>query len=449
MAHQVFISYSSINNDVASNICGYLEQNGVDCWMAPRNITPSAEYAEQLVEAIESSRLIVLILSEKSINSPQVSREVERAVSKRIPILPFRIEDVPLSKSMEYFISSHHWLDAFQEGYENYFEQLLSAVRASLVLEPSPEDAAPSSGNYTTKKKVAFYKNRQHLGYAFGALCISLFLFAFTIQKNKQESSDAQPERPVFETAVADPGKTHVDGLISELSRKYKENDFSSPAKGDQWSTSRRLSVVFLGLQGTGVSVAEQDFLLGNLATFLTDTNRFTVVEREILDKLLSELHLSSSDLADPATALKLGKILSAQVIATGSIAHQNEEWMINLRFIDTETTTLRASISSLHFGSDKMKIAEELSQKTAARLIKEYPLQGAISSTADGVVIMDIGSQTGVEAGAQFEILDQNQIYLDKAVVDTAGKTESQITLIGNTPAQTGMHLREIIINN
>jgi hypothetical protein len=46
-------------------------------------------------------------------HSAQVRREVERAVHKQVQILPFRIEDVLPSKSLEYFLSSQHWMDAF------------------------------------------------------------------------------------------------------------------------------------------------------------------------------------------------------------------------------------------------------------------------------------------------------------------------------------------------
>ena len=71
-----------------------------------------AAYGEALIEALNESRVLVLVFSSHSNESPQVMREVERAVSKGISILPFRIEDVPLCKEMEYYISTPHWLDA-------------------------------------------------------------------------------------------------------------------------------------------------------------------------------------------------------------------------------------------------------------------------------------------------------------------------------------------------
>jgi hypothetical protein len=128
MSHQVFISYSSEDKPIAHTVCQGLEQRGVTCWMAPRDIRPGIEYAEGIIDAIEQTQVLVLILTAHSNDSPQVVREVERAVSKRIPILVFRTEEVVLSKAMEYFVSSHHWLDASTSRPEDHVNRLADAV---------------------------------------------------------------------------------------------------------------------------------------------------------------------------------------------------------------------------------------------------------------------------------------------------------------------------------
>ena len=110
---------------------------------------------------------------------------------------------------------------------------------------------------------------------------------------------------------------------------------------GDEWTSSKPLALVFLDIKGSGVSLAEKEFILTRAAEELRQSSRYSIVEREIIDKLLEELNLSTSSLADPSTALKLGRILSAKLIATGTIARIDEEWLISLRFIETETTSL------------------------------------------------------------------------------------------------------------
>src|SRR5438067_8123475 len=113
MAHDVFVSHSVKDKAVADAIVARLEADSVTCWIAPRDIVPGSDWGESIIDAINPSRVMVLVFSQNANESPQIKREVERAVHKGIPIIPLRIEDVTPSKSLEYFISTPHWLDAF------------------------------------------------------------------------------------------------------------------------------------------------------------------------------------------------------------------------------------------------------------------------------------------------------------------------------------------------
>ncbi|MGH8219571.1 MAG: toll/interleukin-1 receptor domain-containing protein [Steroidobacteraceae bacterium] len=141
MAHEVFVSYSQPDRDCAFELTEYLEANRVDVWIAPRDVPPSADWAEAIIEAISSARVMVLVFSGSSNGSPQVRREVERAVHKQLRILPFRIEDVVPSGSLEYFLSTQHWLDAFPPPREPHYGKLCSHLCAMLVRR----DGAPNA----------------------------------------------------------------------------------------------------------------------------------------------------------------------------------------------------------------------------------------------------------------------------------------------------------------
>jgi hypothetical protein len=81
--------------------------------MAPRDIRSGFEYADEIVRGIGLSRCMVVVLSEAANDSTFVAREVERAVSKKKPVFPVRIEEVLPSPSLELFISATHWIDAW------------------------------------------------------------------------------------------------------------------------------------------------------------------------------------------------------------------------------------------------------------------------------------------------------------------------------------------------
>jgi osmotically-inducible protein OsmY len=112
VAHDVFISYSSKDRTVADALCATLESQGIQCWIAPRNIAWGSDYGEAIVDGINESRAMVLVFSSHANASPHIKREVDRAVSKRVPIIPVRIEDVAPTRALEYYISPVHWLDA-------------------------------------------------------------------------------------------------------------------------------------------------------------------------------------------------------------------------------------------------------------------------------------------------------------------------------------------------
>jgi hypothetical protein len=143
MQRDVFVSYSVPDRDVAFELVARLEARGMSVWIAPRDISPAAEWAEEIIDAISSARLMVLVFSSHSNASPQVRREVERAVHKQLPVLPFRLENIEPSKSLEYFLSSQHWLDGFGAPRETQYEKLCNHIAARLnAADPASAAAA-------------------------------------------------------------------------------------------------------------------------------------------------------------------------------------------------------------------------------------------------------------------------------------------------------------------
>jgi hypothetical protein len=70
---------------------------------------------------------------------------VERAVHKGVAVLPFRIEDVIPSKSLEFFLSAQHWMDAFPPPRESHYRKLAGYLSAQLAAKPAAAAAAAES----------------------------------------------------------------------------------------------------------------------------------------------------------------------------------------------------------------------------------------------------------------------------------------------------------------
>lgn len=157
MSHDVFICHASEDRTIATAICSTLEQHRIRCWVAPRDVVPGSDYAQSIVEAISSTRLTVLVFSDSSNHSPHVKREIERSVSHGVPILPFRVEDVVPSPSLEYFISDAHWLDAMTPPLEQHLDHLAKTVQMLLDREAGTgavEQPAADSGTPVTAART-------------------------------------------------------------------------------------------------------------------------------------------------------------------------------------------------------------------------------------------------------------------------------------------------------
>jgi hypothetical protein len=153
MVYDVFISYSKHDKVVADRICQILEDRGLHCWIAPRDIIPGADWAQSIAEAIDTFRVMVLIFSSSANRSHYVKREAERAVKKGSSIVPFRIEDVTPSKSLSFFLETHHWLDAFTPPYEQYAPRLMDAI--NILLKNETQESEKSEDDKGIKPKSA------------------------------------------------------------------------------------------------------------------------------------------------------------------------------------------------------------------------------------------------------------------------------------------------------
>lgn len=140
----IFISHSSKDAEMAQSLCDYMESKKNNCFLAPRDIQAGCEYAGEIAEGIDSSDVVLLILSNASNESPHVLREVERAVTRCIPILVYKIEEVVLTKSMEYFLMTHQWMNAEKNCYDDILKGIetlknKSATKRALSCEINVE----------------------------------------------------------------------------------------------------------------------------------------------------------------------------------------------------------------------------------------------------------------------------------------------------------------------
>jgi hypothetical protein len=153
MAHDVFISYSTQDKPVADAVCAALEANDIRCWIAPRDVMLGMDWPESIHHAINDSKLMVLVLSSNANKSKDIEREINIAINKGKIVIPLRIEDIPPSEGLQYFIGNLHWLDALTPPLEKHLELLVNDVSQVLKKTKKPRNSIFSITKHDQEKE--------------------------------------------------------------------------------------------------------------------------------------------------------------------------------------------------------------------------------------------------------------------------------------------------------
>jgi TolB-like protein/lipoprotein NlpI len=171
---RVFVSYASQDVAIAQQVCSALEAAGYPCWIAPRNVVPGTMYADGIVHAIDESSILVLILSAQAVASAHVGREIERAVSKRHPVVALRIDAAPLTAAFEYFLNQSQWIEG--GGSDAAIAQLVSAVGQHLAPGSAASPTNENQASAVHRKAAAPRRARVIAAVVLVALTGSYFL---------------------------------------------------------------------------------------------------------------------------------------------------------------------------------------------------------------------------------------------------------------------------------
>ena len=157
--YDIFICHAFEDAEPAQAICSALEENGLRCWLAPRDPVPGIPYARQIVDAVAAARLLLLIFSSHTNESRAVINEVELASSSGKVIIPVRVENVAPSKDLAFYVSALHWFDAFGIPFKERTAALVRHVSGFLAQELPLNDPAPPERISQAKSSIATFPN--------------------------------------------------------------------------------------------------------------------------------------------------------------------------------------------------------------------------------------------------------------------------------------------------
>jgi hypothetical protein len=97
--------------------------------MAHDDILPSEIYSRAIIRAMNLSRMVLLVFTSNANRSRHIETEIDRAYNKEKPIILFRTEDIPLSESLEYYVSARSWLIATEPPVDKHLPKLVVKVK--------------------------------------------------------------------------------------------------------------------------------------------------------------------------------------------------------------------------------------------------------------------------------------------------------------------------------
>jgi TolB-like protein len=202
---RLFLSYASQDAALALRLCAALEGAGQRCWIAPRDVRAGEAYAAAIVQAINSCRMLILLLSRSAIDSPHVLREVERASSKKRPVLAVRLDTSELPPELEYFLSANQWLDASQGALDQVIPALIESVRGQGRVASAAGAAANAKPARGEKATAAAGRSRSGLGARAMPIALSLvvLVLAYLLIDKFWLSRRASTAAPVTAPLVA------------------------------------------------------------------------------------------------------------------------------------------------------------------------------------------------------------------------------------------------------
>lgn len=131
---EVFISYSSKDQETADLFVDTLKESGIESWISSRNIIEGS-YPKQIIQAINGAKIFIVLLSRNSVSSPHVKNEIDRAfarINDGLKLLPFIIEECELDEDCQYYLCRQELFNGIVPPISKRINDIVDRIRSIL-----------------------------------------------------------------------------------------------------------------------------------------------------------------------------------------------------------------------------------------------------------------------------------------------------------------------------
>jgi len=263
MPHDVFISYSKEDKTSANALCHHLEEDGIRCWIAPRDVEVGTDWTDSISDAIENARVHLVIFSDKSAKSRHVKSEVRSAFDRGKILVPIRVSNIQPTGGFDHLLGTSHWVDAFPKPLHQYFDQVTLTLRKLIDNESDFKSVQKASLPF---RDFALHRRTLAPG-VIGIIFVVMVGLGIFLSNQAKESPNSIWQSKMSEQGVAHDSPIETAKSIEDLRRK---NDVRSltPLEND----------LLLTILPNGV--------YGYTVPWLINTNRIGIVGGTGVDKI-------------------------------------------------------------------------------------------------------------------------------------------------------------------
>ncbi len=98
MAYKVFLSHSYSDKGAVAAIHDQLATSGIEVWISEQHPEPGTLVGKKILDAIQQTDVLVVLLTEASSVSQYVHQEIGAALAAKKPVIPLATFDVPADR---------------------------------------------------------------------------------------------------------------------------------------------------------------------------------------------------------------------------------------------------------------------------------------------------------------------------------------------------------------
>jgi adenylate cyclase len=124
----VFISYSREDKERVLSLAGELRGAGISLWIDEGNIDGATMWGEEIVNALENAKVLLLMVTENAVASHNVVKEVVLASERKSHILPIHLEPTQIPQSLKYSLAGIQHIEYFRGDIKDNVKLILRSL---------------------------------------------------------------------------------------------------------------------------------------------------------------------------------------------------------------------------------------------------------------------------------------------------------------------------------